>query len=132
MKTITHVIRAGAIEAGHAIQLDLEYADKTQESLRCEMHTAPNLGRAIIQAAATAAKLQRATPGTHLDVVDPYRATNCRTAATQDQTLVVLEFATEAVVPVQNAMTPALAQTTIERLALELQRLGTQPPSQKH
>jgi len=131
MRTIKSIVRSASIEAGHAIQVDLEFADTTRESLRCGAHVAPNLVQALIQAGATAAKQRSAAPHQSFDVVDPYRATDCRTAAAHDGRL-VLEYSTQSVVPVQIAMTPSLARKTIEQLEAALTTLERQPPDRKN
>ncbi len=131
MKTITRVIRSGAIKGGQGVQLDLVFDGDTEESLQCHFHTVPTVVRALMQAANGAAKLQAGLPPQDAQLVDPYRATNCKAGETSDGR-VVIEFSTKESVPVQIAMTPSVAQKAIERLTEVLNTLGNTPPSAKH
>ena len=131
VRTITRIVRGAAIEAGHAIQLDLEI-DGNPESLRCETHSAPALAQAVHQSSAAAELLRKVQSHQPTQIEVPYHATNCNTGSTSDGNLVAIRFSTEQVVPVYLTMTPTLARQTIARLQAELDQLGRRSPIQKN
>jgi hypothetical protein len=126
MRTIKRVIRTNAIEAGHAIEIDLEMDDGSQETLRCVFQTVSTLVQTIVHAGAAAARMQQLIPGQPLAVVEAHRAIDCRTGTADGAA--VIEFSTRSGAPVQIAMDQNLARKAIERLEAALRDLGTQPP----
>lgn len=131
-KTIRHVINSASIEGGHAIQIELEFADATRETLRVEFQTLPLVAEALRQAAAVAEQQQKAAPGQAIQLDVPHYATSVRCGTSTDNTQVVAKFATKAGFPVTIAMTPNLVKETIGKLSAELGNLGTQQPSRKN
>lgn len=125
-KTISNVIQASAVDAGQAVEVTVELKDGTIETIRCEAHDAPNLVRALIQAAAAAEQLRKQLPGQPLSIERPFRATNVAVGEDVRGEEIVMKFSTTDALPVLVAMPKELAQRAISRLRASIDRLGRQ------
>jgi hypothetical protein len=92
-------LTTGPIEHGHAILIGVKFSDGTQESLRVEMHVAPNLARAVAEASALAAMQRSLQPGQAVSVEMPYRVHKVQTAPSADGTSIAMRFASQQGMP---------------------------------
>jgi hypothetical protein len=132
VKTITHVINFATAQGGHSIEVEVEFADTGREWLRCEPHTAPNLVRALMQAATIAEQHRKASPKQPLQLEMPFRATDVTVGVAVDGSHLAMKFPTAEGVPLVVAIPPALAQKAIEHLSVTLEGIGRQPPPHKN
>jgi len=119
-----------SVLAGHAIELEVQLADGSVETIRCDAHLAPRLSQAVIQASMDAERQRRGGPQSDTVLEVPYLATDCKTGVTTDGKYVALGFATASGPPVLIAMPENLATRTIESLEAELARLNSHRPPQ--
>lgn len=125
MPAIKSVTQSRSLPGGHAIEVDFQMADGSTHTLEIPFERIPHVMHAITSAAAISEARQKATPGDlSFGVAVPYRVQDMRAGSSPDG-MIVADFATPQG-PVQVAMTAAQTQTTIERLAAELQGLGRQ------
>jgi hypothetical protein len=125
---LNRITRWASSDAGDAIQIEATLPDGSPIVLRTAYISAARLAQAVVQAAAIAEKIQKKMPGQGLELVSPYMATDVRSGASVDGTLVCLAFQTTEGVPIQLTMATNVAQETILRLSDELGRLKKDPP----
>jgi hypothetical protein len=131
-RTIARVLTYAATDAGHAVEVEVEFSDATRERLRCEEHVAPGLVQALLQASALAEK-ERATGQTQTVQVEmPYRATGLTIGVAPDTSELALKFSTAEGVPIVIAMAPDFARQALQKVVAQLKRMHGSERYRKH
>jgi hypothetical protein len=113
---------------GHAIKLDLQYADGSKETLKIPYALASALMLAINQTAAAAERAQKAQPGQEISLEVPVVATDVQAGIVAEGGSVAFRFLTTIGAPIIISMSPDIGRRAIERLSDVLVRIQTQPP----
>jgi hypothetical protein len=125
--TLHAMVRSEAIRGGHAIKLYIELSNQETLSIECDIEKLTALALAINNAGVLAERMRKAAPGSAISMEFPYRALDVRAGASADQH-VILQFSTTEGPPVTVAMTPPIAQKTIQQLSVALTDLNVKKP----
>jgi hypothetical protein len=126
-KTISKILRSGALPGGHAVIVDLQLEGGEKLTLECHHEKLPLLAAAINDAGVVAERARKAFPGESISTVVPRFAMAVRAGTSADSLYIAVAFQTDTGAPLEIAMPPELARETIERLQYELDQLGRRP-----
>jgi hypothetical protein len=123
-RIMRRVTQGGSTGHGAYVQFEIAFADGATEVFRCAYDEMPILMDGLRAAAGIAEQARAGQPQPSLDAVRPYRATRERIGQGVDGSIVI-QFQTEAGIPVHVAIPRSRVGDLARRLAAEL---GKTPP----
>jgi len=128
MQELKGVTQSRVTDWGHAIEVDLVYADDSRQTVKIPFSLAPSVMLAIRQSAEIAERTQRAQPGQSVSLEVPVTATDVHAGIGGDGNTFALRFLTTIGTPMVIAMSLDIARRTIELLSGVLENRDKQPP----